>query len=133
MVTGIVMWSGLLITVVALVCLPLFYRKPTTQPRVLARIAVLLLWAAGILSCWTTLLALAAGAWGMDTRVPWGLGVYMYLVPALSLPAFLLLLVSSLPTFSRVLWCLTLACAFAWSFGDEAGRRFSKLPPISDP
>jgi hypothetical protein len=39
----------------------------------------------------------------MDSRVPWGLGVYMYLVPALSLPAFLLLGVSSLPTLSRVL------------------------------
>ena len=93
-----------MITAVALIGLPLrLIARPQLNPRTLVRIAVSLLWAAGILSGWTTLLALAAGAWGMDTRVPWGLGVYMYLVPALSLPAFLLLGVSSLPTLSRVL------------------------------
>jgi hypothetical protein len=104
MITRVVMWSSLLITAVALIGLPLrLITSPQLNSRALTSIAVSLLWVAGILSCWTTLLALAAGAWGMDSRVPWGLGVYMYLVPALSLPAFLLLRVSSLPTLSRVL------------------------------
>jgi xanthine/uracil permease len=81
------MWMGLLITIAAVIGVPLrLAAKPPIKPQTLSRLTVLLLWSAGILSGLMTLIALAAAAWGMDTRVPWGLGLYMYLIPALSLP-----------------------------------------------
>jgi hypothetical protein len=79
-----------------------------------------------------TLMILAAAAWGMDTRPPWGLGIYMYLIPALSLPVFLLLKLS-VRALSRVLWLLTVINALAWFFGDRADRIASGLKPLSDP
>ena len=79
-----------------------------------------------------TLLTLAAVAWGMDTRTPWGLGVYMYLIPALSLPAFFLLRFS-VRSLSRALWFLTVSNALAWFLGDRAGRIASGMKPLSAP
>ena len=82
---------------------------------------------------WSAFVCLAAAAWGMNTRLPWGLGIYMYLTPALSVPAFLLLRFSSVRTLSLVLWFLTVASSFAFYFGDKADRMASGMRPISDP
>ncbi len=79
-----------------------------------------LLWLAGILSGLMTLAIMAAAVWGMDTQLAWGLGIYPYLIPALSLPAFLLLRIASPLVLSRMLWFLTTACGIAWYFGDES-------------
>jgi hypothetical protein len=92
----------------------------------------ILLWIAGVFGAFTALIALAAAAWGMDTRLPWGLGLYMYLIPIMTLPAFLLLLFS-VRALSRVLWILATLCPFAWYFGDRADRIASGLRPLSAP
>ncbi len=76
---------------------------------------------------------MAGAAWGMDTRLAWGLGIYLYLIPALSLPLFLLLFFFSVRTFSRAFWLIPLICPFAWYFGDRAYRVDSGWKPISDP
>jgi hypothetical protein len=102
------------------------------SPRAFSVCSVALLWIAGILSGLMTLTVFAAAAWGMDTRVPWGLGVYMYLIPALSLPAFLLLKFS-IRALSWALWLLTVSNAFAWFFGDRADRIASGFRLLSDP
>jgi len=99
----------------------------------LALIGSLLVSFAAILSGFLALLSLVAAAWGMNTRLPWGLGIYIYLMPALSLPAFLLLLFSTVQWLSRVLWLLTVASSLAFYFGDKADRIASGLRPISDP
>jgi hypothetical protein len=90
-----------------------------------------LLWIAGIISGLMTLMISAAAAWGMDTRTPWGLGIYMYLIPALSLPAFLLLKFS-VRALSRAMWSLTFINALAWVFGYQADRIASGLRPVMD-
>ena len=129
---SILMWVGLLITIVAVIGVPLrLAANPPIKPQTLSGLTILLLWSAGILSALMALIALAAAAWGMNTRLPWGLGVYMYLIPVLSLPSFLVLRFSNPTTLSRVLWFLTVACAFAWYFGDQAERTFSGLRPLS--
>jgi len=92
-----------------------------------------LLLIAGIISALAALIALAAAAWGMDTRLPWVLGIYMYLLPALTLPSFLLLLWIHVRYFARVLWLLTLGEPFAFYFGDKAERLSSGMKPLSDP
>lgn len=89
-----------------------------------------LLWMAAVASGLMTLMSLAGAAWGMDTRLPWGIGIYMYLVPALSLPAFLTL-TFSIRILSRVLWLLTILNVPAWFFGDRADRVASGLKPLS--
>jgi hypothetical protein len=129
-----VMIGALVITIISLIAVPLRLasNKPVA-PQTRSGIANALLLVAGILSGLMTLMILAAAAWGMDTRPPWGLGVYMYLIPALSLPAFLLLRFSSVRTLSRVFWLLTLACAIAWHFGDRSDRIASGMQPVSDP
>lgn len=91
-----------------------------------------LLLIAGIFSAVMTLMILAAAAWGMDTGLPWGLGVYPYLIPALSLPAFFLLRISA-KALSRAFWLLTIACAIAWYVGDRADRVAQGLHFLSGP
>lgn len=123
---------GLVLALIAAIALPLHLAFSTSvTATTLLRISFL--WIAGILSGLMTLAILAAAAWGMDTRIPYGLGVYPYLIPALSLPAFLLLRFASLPALSRTLWFLTAACAVAWYFGDRADRIASGMRPISNP
>jgi hypothetical protein len=61
-----------------------------------------------------SLMCLAAAAWGMNTRLPWGLGILMYLIPALSLPAFIVLKFGSVRTLSSVLWLMALASSLAF-------------------
>jgi hypothetical protein len=99
----------------------------------LSLISLFFLVVAGVLSGLLSLVCLAAAAFGMNTRLPWGLGIYMYLMPALSVPAFLVLRFSSVRTLSLVLWFLTVASSFAFYFGDQADRVASGLRPISDP
>ena len=83
-----VMVVGLVVAIVALIAVPSMVRFGASIPsQTLAVIRATLLWIAGVFSGLMTLMILAA-AWGMDTRLPWGLGIYMYLIPALSLPAF---------------------------------------------
>ena len=126
--------AALVICVVAVILVGLFSgarRAPTEGSR--SSLANGLLLIAGIISALTALIALAAAAWGMDTRLPWGLGIYMYLLPALTLPSFLLLLWIHVRYFARVLWLLTLAEPFAFYFGDKADRLASGMKPLSDP
>jgi hypothetical protein len=128
-----VLEAAFVITAIAVIAISLRLAKGNLiAAQTLSRTTIFLLWSAGILSGLLTLAALASAAWGMDTRLPWGLGVYMYLIPALSLPAFLLLIFSSLRALSRVLWFLTVASAFAFYFGDRAERIASGMQPIAD-
>jgi hypothetical protein len=125
--------AALVVTVVAMVGIPLMLSLgKSIAPQTVSVIKVALLWIAGVLSGLMTLMILAAAAWGMDTRMPWGLGIYMYLIPALSLPAFFLLKFS-VRTLSIVLWLLTVSNAIAWFFGDRADRLASGMRPLSDP
>jgi len=55
----------------------------------------------------------------------------MYLIPALSLPAFLLLKFS-VRALSRAMWSLTFINALAWVFGYQADRIASGLRPVMD-
>ena len=124
---------SLVVALIAVVAIPLMLRSGASiSSQTFAVISGSLLWIAGIISGLMMLMILAAAAWGMDTRPPWGLGVYMYLIPALSLPAFLLLKFS-VRALSRVLWLLTVINAPAWFFGDRADRIASGLKPLSDP
>jgi Na+-transporting methylmalonyl-CoA/oxaloacetate decarboxylase gamma subunit len=56
----------------------------------------------------------------MDTTLPWGFGIYECVIPALSLPAFLILLVFRVRILSRVFWILTAFNSIAWCLGDWA-------------
>jgi hypothetical protein len=56
----------------------------------------------------------------------------MYLIPALSLPAFLLLKFS-VRALSRTLWLLAVISGPAFFFGDRADRIASGLKLLSDP
>ncbi len=124
---------ALVVTIIAVIAIPLMlYSRASISPQTFSVTTATLLWIAGILSGLMTLMILAAAAWGMDTRPAWGLGVYMYLIPALSLPAFLLLKFS-VRTLSRALWMLTVSNALAWFFGDRADRIASGMRPLSDP
>ena len=87
---------------------------------------------ASVISSVMTLIVLAAAAWGMDTSLPWGLGIYPYLIPALSLPAFFLLRIS-VSALSRTYWALSIANGFAWYFGDQIDRSVHGLKPNPDP
>jgi hypothetical protein len=90
-------------TVVAVVWLSL--RLAIGQPlriETLSGIVTVLLWLAGCLSFLMTLITLAAAAWGMETRLPFGIGILQYVIPALSVPAFLLLRFWSVQALSRV-------------------------------
>jgi hypothetical protein len=98
----------------------------------ISSVRMLLLVAGSAFSGFLLLICLAAAAWGMNTSLPWGLGVLMYLIPALSLPAFLTLKFGSVRLLSLILWLLTIASSFAFYFGDKADRFASGLPPITD-
>ena len=118
----------------AILSAPVFMKlSKSNQTRIASRLVLMFTWGAVILSSFMTLLALAAAAWGMDTRVPWGLGIYPYLIPILSLPALLLLKFASCKIVARVFWSLTLSCGIAWSVGDRAVHIASGLRPISEP
>jgi hypothetical protein len=95
-------------------------------------VRTLLLIAASVFSGFLSLMCLAAAAWGMNTRLPWGLGVLMYLIPALSLPAFLVLKFGSVRLLSVVLWVLTVASSLAFYFGDRTDRATTGLRSITD-
>jgi hypothetical protein len=117
-----VLTVAIVVAVIAFVWIPLRLAAKTPVPTgQLAGIKTGLLSVAGVLSAFTALMAAAAAAWGMDTRLPWGLGIYMYLIPVLSLPAFLLLFVS-VRSLSRFLWMLTILNPPASYFGDRADR-----------
>ena len=134
MLFRIMLVAALLLAVAAAITIPVrLAAKTPIEPATLSRVTVGLLWLAGILSALMTLAIMAAAAWGMDTRLAWGLSVYPYLVPALSLPAFLLLRIASPLVLSRVLWFLTAACGVACYFGDRADRMASGVRLVSDP
>lgn len=132
MLFSFLMVAGLAVTIVSVIAVPLLLRSGSSNSwRSLAAYRAVLLWIAGILSGFMMLISFAAAAWGMDTRLPWGLGVYSYLIPALSLPAFLLLRFSVL-TFSRALWLLATVNGPAWFFGDRADRIASGFKPLTE-
>lgn len=134
MLFRVVLIAAYSLALLAGIALPLrLAAKSRIEPQMLSGIRVGLLWIAGMLSGLMAIFALAAAAWGMDTRLKWGLGVYPYLIPVLSLPGFLLLRISPPRVLARVLWFLTAACGVAWYFGDRADRISSGLPLISDP
>jgi hypothetical protein len=122
-----------LITTVVLVA-GLSMRLILGQPlraEALSTLVTILLWMAGCLSFLMTLITLAAAAWGMNTRLPFALGILQFLVPALSVPAFLLLRFWSVSILSRVFWCLTICNAVAWGLADQAERATSGFRPLS--
>ncbi|MGA8939322.1 MAG: hypothetical protein WB439_09160 [Acidobacteriaceae bacterium] len=132
-------WSFLLygvsaVAAVAIVILLVSLFSPAAIPATLLQgLGRLLLVVAALSSGLLLLLSLAAAAWGMNTRLPWGLGIWMYLMPVLGLPAFLLLRITSVRILSRVLWLLTIASSFAFYFGDRADRIASGFQLLSNP
>lgn len=127
------MVAGFVVTIIAVIAVPLLlHSRASNSSQTLAASRTVLLTIAGILSGLMMLISFAAAAWGMDTRLPWGLGIYMYLVPALSLPAFLLLKFS-VRTLSRALWLLAIISGPAFFFGDRADRIASGFEPLSGP
>jgi len=133
MLFSFLMVTGLVVTIVAVIAVPLLLHSGASiSSQTLIATRAVLLWIAGILSGLMMLISFAAAAWGMDTRLPWGLGIYMYLIPALSLPAFLLLKFS-VRTLSRTLWLLAVISGPAFFFGDRADRIASGFKPLSDP
>jgi hypothetical protein len=128
------LWPASIVAVLAGVFLPLrLAAGPPIRPSVLQATRTMLLWMAGLLSGLMTLIILAAAAWGMDPRLPWGLGIYPYLLPALSLPLFLLLLVCHVQVLANAFWLLTAIFPFAWYFGDRVERIATHLQPLTDP
>lgn len=133
MLFSFLMVAGVVVTIIAVIAVPFLLRsRASNSSKTLAGTRAVLLWIAGVLSGLMMLTSFAAAAWGMDTRLPWGLGVYMYLIPALSLPAFLLVKFS-VRTLSRTLWFLSFINGPAWFFGDRADRIASGLKPLSGP
>jgi hypothetical protein len=133
MLFSILLAVGLIVTVAsAIVVTPLLHSGASISMRGFAVTKAALLWIAGILSGMMMLISLAAAAWGMDTRLPWGIGIYMYVIPALSLPAFVLLKFS-VRQLSGVLWLLTSFNSFAWFFGGRAERIASGGKVLSGP
>jgi hypothetical protein len=123
----------LVAVLIAIIGVPiLLFGGMNPQPKTLSQVTLSLLWFSGVTSGFTTLIALAAAAYGMDTRVPWGLDIYPYLIPALGLPSFLLLRIFSITALSRLSWVLTVSCSIAWYLGDKAERVHSGLRPITD-
>jgi hypothetical protein len=92
-----------------------------------------LLVVAAVCSGLLSLICLAAAAFGMNTSLPWGLGILMYLIPGLGFPAFVILKFGSVRVLSYVLWLMTLASSLAFYFGDQADRLASGLRPITNP
>lgn len=131
MLFSFLLLAGLIIIVTSLSAIP-FLLRASISPQTLVIAKGALLWIAGVLSGLMVLISAAAAAWGMNTRLPWGIGVFMYLLPALSLPAFLLLKFS-VRLLSRALWALSLFNSLAWLFGDRADRIASGIKPVSDP
>ena len=126
-----VLMFGILIAAVVATIIAVF-RVGSDSSALLKNFRVGFLAIAAACSGLLSLICLAAAAWGMNTRLPWGLGVYMYLIPALSLPAFAILKFGSVRTLSYVLWLLTLTEPFAFYFGDRADRLSSGLRPITN-
>lgn len=133
MLSHFVLTAAVLVAIASLVAVPLWLASASRiDPRKVSAVRIGLLWLAGLLSGIMTLIIVAVAAWGMDTRLPWGLGVYPYLIPALSLPAFLVLKFASPVALSRVFWFLAAACGPAWYFGDRADRIASGFQQVSD-
>jgi hypothetical protein len=133
MLFSFLMVAGLVISIVSAIAVPLLVRSGSSNSlRSLAATKAALLLIAGILSGLMMLISISAAAWGMDTRLPWGLGVYMYLIPALSLPAFLLLKFS-IHALSRTLWLLAVISGPAFFLGDRADRIATGLRPLTGP
>lgn len=72
MLFSFLMVAGLVVTIVALIAVPLLLRSgASNSSQAIAATSVVLLWIAGILSGLMMLISFAAAAWGMDTRPPW--------------------------------------------------------------
>lgn len=84
MLARFIFWAAIAGVVIAVLAVPLRLaaNRPSTTQTMSGMSNGLLIFA-GVLSAFMTLIILAAAAWGMDTSVPWGLGIYPYLIPAL--------------------------------------------------
>jgi hypothetical protein len=131
---SVLMFGALVAAALAAIIIPvgLRYGSPAMLKN-LSLIKTCLLVLAAACSGLLSLMCLAAAAWGMNTRSPWGLGILMYLIPTLSLPAFIVLKFGSVRTLSSVLWLMALASSLAFYFGDQADRLASGLRPITNP
>lgn len=115
----------------SLLAIPILLLRPVLPAAKLSAMKIGLLWIAGIVSACTALISVLAAAWGMDLRLPWGLGIYPYLIPVLSLFAFLLLLFASVRFLSAVLWLLVAANGFSWFYSDRVTRIASGWQPTT--
>lgn len=113
----------------SLLAIPRLFLRPALSAEMLSAMKKGLLWVAGVFSACTALFSMLGALWGLDTRLPWGLGIYPFLIPILSVFAFLLLLFTSVKMLSIVLWLLTAANGLAWSLADRATRIASGWQP----
>ncbi len=131
---SVLIFGVLIAAALAAITIPLSLRYGS--PAMLKNLSLVktgLLVLASVCSGLLSLISLAAAAWGMNTSLPWGLGIFMYLIPALGFPAFVILKFGSVRLLSRVLWLMTLASSLAFYFGDQADRLASGLRPITNP
>lgn len=134
MLWRIVLWLALPCCLIALISIPVWLRSNTQiEQSKLAGTKLALLWIGGILFGFVSLVGLAAAAWGMDTQLPWGVGVYPYLLLVLGLPAFSLLFFARTRILSLVLWVITITFPFAWYWSERAERTSKGWAPNSDP
>jgi hypothetical protein len=128
---SVLMFGVLIAAALAMIIIPLSFKS--CSPALLKNLRIGFLVVAVACSGLLSLICLAAAALGMNTSLPWGLGVLMYLIPALSLPAFAVLKISSVRTLSYVFWLITLASSLAFYFGVQADRLASGFRPITNP
>ena len=94
---------------------------------------VVFLVTAGILYAFISLVGLGAAAWGMETWLPWGVGIYPYLLLVVSFPVFLVLAFISLRRLPVVMWAITTVFPLAWWLAIRADRLSKGWTPVSDP
>ena len=129
MVWTVLFVGGGICALLSLLVIPRLFQHPAPSTATLSFIKNGLLWVAGIIATCTAFISLLAAAWGMDTRLPWGLDIYPFLIPVLSLLAFFLLLFASVRILSAVLWILVVANGLSWLFADRVTRLASGWQP----
>ena len=126
---SVLIYGVLMAAVIAMIAVP--WSLKYGSKAMLRELSSVLLILAAVCSGCLSLVCLAAAAWGMNPSLPWGLGILMYLIPALGFPSFAILKFSSVRVLSCVLWFMTLASSVAFYFGAQAERLASGLRPIT--
>jgi non-ribosomal peptide synthetase component F len=125
-----VLWAAYALVIAALLFVPVMLAsKRRIEAITFKKIAGFLLMGAGIIGALNALIAVAAASWGMDTRLPYGSGALVYLLPVLGLPAFVLLTFASAQVLAWAQWSLAIGSALSFPLNDYFERAASGVPP----